>query len=203
MRDVRFLAVGLALSVVAAPALAQLSPGGMAGAPGVGAGAAPQPRVHTPDIAPPALPGAGNQAPLATGPKMQKPSSGNPTQDLFAAVNSGDYNSAQDAISRGADLNAQNPFGETPLDLSIALNRNTITFLLLQTRNELSAQGGGGPPPQSPALGKTAGSQPDNHKHNATAQSSVQVKSGPRININVGTGTPDPEAGFLGFEPKS
>jgi hypothetical protein len=140
---VLLLAGAPVLILAGAPAFAQMSmggsPGGGGGAPG-GANT-PEPVAPTHDIAPPALPGAGAPAPLATGPVVQKPSIADPTQALFAAVNNGDYNAAQDALSRGADLNAQNALGETPLDLSIALNRSTITFLLLATRNETGSTG--------------------------------------------------------------
>ena len=105
----------------------------------------PQPRERVPDIAPPALPGA-MQAPVATGPVVHKAQTGDPTTALFAAVNSGDYNAAQDAISRGANLYAQNQLGETPLDLSVSLNRSSITFLLLATRNETGGDVASAPP---------------------------------------------------------
>ena len=94
--------------------------------------AAAQQRV--PDIAPAGVPGAVS-APLATGPRLRK-NIGDPTTALFNAIDKNDYSAAQDAVSRGADLNAQNPLGETPLDLSVALNRSAITFMLLAARNE-------------------------------------------------------------------
>ena len=87
------------------------------------------------------------QAPVATGPVVHKAQTGDPTTALFAAVNSGDYNAAQDAISRGANLYAQNQLGETPLDLSVSLNRSSITFLLLATRNETGGDVASAPAP--------------------------------------------------------
>ncbi len=178
---------GLFLLCAASPAAAQLSG---AGSPG-GAPAAVAPRV--PDIAPPALPGAGI-APLATGPVMRKPSSGDPTQELFSAVNSGDYGAAQDALSRGANLSATNDLGETPLDLSIALNHSQITFLLLATRNET----GGDSAEAAAAMPVSAMPvvEPTRHHFHPVAMSAAPV-------MRNDPGTPDPSAGFLGFGPKS
>jgi hypothetical protein len=57
-----------------------------------------------------------------------------PTEALFDAINRGDMLSARDAVNRGADINGRNVLGMTPLDLSIDLGRNEITFLLLSLR---------------------------------------------------------------------
>ncbi|MBB5373724.1 ankyrin repeat domain-containing protein [Acidocella aromatica] len=174
----------------------------------MGGGGAPQPQARTPDIAPPAVPGAGAGAPLATGPKMQQPASGDPTAALFTAINKGDYSGAQDALGRGADLNAKNQFGETPLDLSISLNRNTITFLLLQTRNEMGGMSGpvgptwtlGNPAPAPVHKGKTKEANPAPAPH-AVAPKPVPHHAAPAAIGNKGT--PNPQAGFLGFDPKN
>jgi hypothetical protein len=201
--------LGLALTAAAVPAMAQLAsgPGGLGSTPG--AGPTPTPQARTPDIAPPALPGAGGLTPMATGPVMQKPPAGDPTANLFAAINKGDAGAAQMAISSGANLSAQNQFGETPLDLSIALNRTNITFLLLQTRNELDEQGVGPEPVGAPWM-------LDNNATPGAGKSKTHAKSGtvpvsapaipapsPRIAVQAGNGTPDPQAGFLGFGPKN
>ncbi|HTQ71914.1 MAG TPA: ankyrin repeat domain-containing protein [Acidocella sp.] len=212
------LALGLALSAAVAPAYAQLPPGTMGsgmGMGGVGGAPAPQPKARTPDIAPTGLPGIGGMAPPATGPQLQKPAGGDPTQELFTAINKNDYASAQDAISRGADLTAKNQFGESPLDLSIALNRNNITFMLLGTRNELAAQGTGGAVgapwtlnnTPSAKTGKTKSGNTKSGKHEtarAMMPASAPAKPAPYKALPAGgTGTPDPQAGFLGFGPKS
>jgi hypothetical protein len=178
-----------ALLWAAAPAQAQLSAGG--------AGQAPQPRQDTPDLAPPALPGAAGTPGLAAAPAAAKAKTGDPTTDLFAAVNNNDYGAAQDAVSRGADINAQNALGETPLDLSIALNNNSITFMLLSARNE----GGGSSAPPAPV----AAGQPVSHSGKPKPVA-VKLVTAPRnIAPAVGNnpGTPDPAAGFLGFGPAS
>ena len=199
------LALGLVFGALVMPAHAQ-SMTGMPGDGMGGAGGGPtklQPKLQAPDLAPSGLPGVGNGAPLATGQNLKKTSSGDPTQELFNAINSNDYASAQDAVSRGADLQATDQFGETPLDLSIALNRNDITFLLLGTRNELAAQGmGTGTVMGAPwTLDNTAKPAKTGKRHSSSPV--VPVKVVPKISIPAGeTGTPDPQAGFLGFGPK-
>jgi len=198
----RLLALGLAFTVAAAPAMAQMS-GGQIGGVTPGGGQAPAPQARTPDIAPQALPGAAPM-PAMTGPVMQKPATGDPTVALFTAITKGDDTGAQNALGRGADLNAQNQFGETPLDLSIALNRTSITFLLLQTRNELAAQGASGEPMGAPwDLNSNNTPLVPAPKHHAT-HSTVAVSATPRsAPVPVNNGTPNAEAGFLGFGPKN
>jgi len=175
-----------------APALAQMD---QPGATGMNSGAgAPQPRAAAPDIAPPALPGAGESPGLATAPVLQKPAIADPTTALFAAVNSGDYNAAQDAVSRGADPDAQNALGETPLELSIALNRNSITFMLLSARNE----GGGSSDTPAPPIPAT----PTGTTHQVyKATPARMVTPPPPMDAVPGNnpGVPDQQAGFLGF----
>ncbi len=187
--------LGVMFALGAAPAFAQMS--GMGG----GAGAdAPKLQPVVPDIAPPALPGAGN-TPLATAPTMQKPQTGDPTTQLFSAINSGDYSSAQDALSRGANLYARNGLDETPLELAIALNRTTITFLLLQTRNET---GGDlvGPGPAAEAMAGTAQGAPGKPQMMQRADTASGFHEAAPV-MGDNPGTPDPQAGFLGFGPKS
>ena len=206
------LALALALGAAAPPAFAQLAGGTGEQGSGMGMGdlaGAPklQAKPATPDIAPAGLPGVGSIAPPASGPQLQKPASGDPSQELFTAINNNDYASAQDAISRGADLNAKDQFGETPLDLSIALNRNNITFLLLGTRNELATQGLGGTMGAPWTLNNTpiSGTKPAGYRSvRAVVPAEAQTRSTPHSAIQASsTGTPDPQAGFLGFGPKS
>jgi hypothetical protein len=157
-----------------------------------------QPQGGTPDIAPAGLPGA-SPPQISTAPNVQKPQTGDPTVQLFTAINNADYNSAQDAISRGADMNAQNSLGETPLDLSIALNRNNITFMLLSARNE----GGGGDDSTTttPVVAQTAPAAKSTHAGPAR-QVSVPRPAHNAIPVND-PGTPNTAAGFLGFGPKN
>ncbi len=205
MKPALSLALSLALAAAATPAMAQLANGeagsGM-GMGGVGGAPAPQVKSRAPDIAPAGLPGIGSIAPPATGPQIQKPESGDPTQELFTAINANDYSSAQDAISRGADITAKDQFGETPLDLSIALNRNNITFLLLGTRNELASQGLSGTIGAPWTLDKTQAGKPASHKAHAVVPAAASPA--PRPTLAPGnTGTPNPQAGFLGFGAKN
>ena len=81
---------------------------------------------------PPALPGAASTGSPA--PANHAPVDMQPTDALFDAINRGDIATARDAISRGADLHGQNILGMTPLELSIDLGRNDISFLLLSMR---------------------------------------------------------------------
>ncbi len=184
------------------PALAQSSSDASGNPGGLHNPTALQPRPIPPDILPPAIPGLAAPQP-AIGPVVRKPITGDPTTALFAAVNNGDYNLAQDAVSRGADLNAQNDLGETALDLSIALNRNSITFMLLSARNE-----SGGPPPPGGATTVAAvplgrGTAPVHKSHTLRARMTAPLRHQPTAGAAAGNavGTPDPSAGFLGFAP--
>lgn len=150
-----------------------------------------QPQSLPPENLPPALPGFGSQAPSPV-PGVSKPQTGDPTAQLFSAINSNDYNSAQDAISRGADLNAQNALGETPIDLSVALNRNSITFMLLSARNVAGDD-------DSTSGGQMSGTP----TAPATNTPAVPIKliespNQPTVPGN-NPGVPNPSAGFLGF----
>lgn len=195
------LALGLVLALAAAPAMAQLAGGGLGNAIG---GKAPTPQPHTPDLAPPALPGAAAPS-VATGPVLARPATGDPTAELFAAITKGDDAAAQNALGRGADLTARNQFGETPLDLAIALNRTSITFLLLQTRNELAAQSANAEPLGAPWLLNEPTPAPSRQKAAASYHPPAhKPPPAPTPAPPAGnSGTPDPSAGFLGFGPKN
>ena len=54
-----------------------------------------------------------------------------PNDQLFDAIDRGDTRAARDAIARGAELGATNAVGQTPIDESVSLGRNEITFLLV------------------------------------------------------------------------
>ncbi|MDE8342590.1 MAG: ankyrin repeat domain-containing protein [Acidocella sp.] len=192
-----FIVAGLSVS----PAMAQMIPS----ATGLtGGGAAPQPRAETPDIAPPALPGADVTGGIATAPKIKKANSGDPTVDLFAAINKGDYAAAQDAIGRGADLTAHDALGETPLDLSIALNQNNITFLILATQQE------GGSSPSGPPMSVTSTApakpvvKPKAHPVQVRVET-APLAAAPKPAAPVygsDTGQPNVSVGYLGFGQK-
>ncbi|WP_298285718.1 ankyrin repeat domain-containing protein [Acidocella sp.] len=161
-------------------------------------GGAPQPQPQQMDKAPPALPGI--TTPTPTVQTTHTANLGDPTQALFAAVNSGDYAAAQDALSRGADLTAQNQFGETPLDLAIALNRTNISFLILETRNELAAQGGTTGPVGKPwTLSKTTAQPAPAHTRALAPHARPALKAAAAPASNAGQA--NQPAGFLGFDP--
>ncbi len=187
--------LALALST---PAFAQSMPGTNQTGAG-GDGPTIQPRPVTPDIAPPALPGAGAAPGLATAPQVAHTISGDPTTALFDAINKNDYNAAQDALSRGADLTAQNPLGETPLELSIDLNHNSITFMILAARNETGQNSGPlatGEPTINPA---PAAAPPTSHKARAVPAAMETPPASTRPEYGTNGGTPNPSAGFMGF----
>ena len=70
-----------------------------------------------------------------------------PNDMLFDAINRGDAGDAREALARGADLGAHNVLGMTPVDLSVDLSRNDITFLLLSLRGASRADAPRPPPP--------------------------------------------------------
>ncbi len=181
------LIAGLALPI---SAQAQLSPGGDLSAPKAA------PENDTPLPLPAAIPGAGDQR-LQTTQSVAKQQSGDPTTELFTAINAGDYSSAQDAISRGADLNGQNALGETPIDLSVALNRNSITFMLLAARNDAGDDSTDDSASAAPAAGVATPhhAQPEQKSHAMP----VKLMESPGALPGNDPGTPNSSAGFLGF----
>lgn len=202
------LAFGVTLTVVlSSTAWAQLG-GGPLGTTGNITGrrnAAPD----KPEIpAPSAIPGAKAIAPAA--PLTRPLGDMQPTDALFDAINRGDIATARDALNRGADLNAVNVLGMTPLELSVDLGRNDISFLLLSMRGEDSGRGSRAASHDFPAAnpaGKTAQitkrSNPARTASAAQSAKSAQLAAKPvatpKLFANDG-GTPLPRAGFLGFE---
>ncbi|WP_428491577.1 ankyrin repeat domain-containing protein [Rhodopila sp.] len=200
------LALGLTLGVIRpSAAWAQLGSGPV-GTTGH-AGQLPNRPQKPPEPAPEAMPGSRAKEPAA--PATRPAGDMQPTDALFDAINRGDIASARDALNRGADLNGVNVLGMTPMELSVDLGRNDISFLLLSMRGEDSSRG-------SRAVG--LGAQPANLSDN-TAKASpgkkVPVKlvqtggiipakpvATPKLFANDG-GTPVPSAGFLGFGSRS
>jgi hypothetical protein len=160
-----------------------------------------------PEPPPDALPGAAPRADRVA--PVQGAPIANPTEALFDAINRGDIASARDAIDRGADLDGPGILGMTPIDLSIDLARNDITFLLLSLR-----AGDGRParhPPsqeaQATAGGKSAAGHPATPAPTKTAvRPPATPAKGPVPTTPVAatvvagdSGAPNPTAGFLGF----
>lgn len=146
---------------------------------------------------PPALPGATGTAPA---PLTRVPTDMEPNEALFDAINRGDIATARDAISRGADLRAHNILGMTPLELSVDLGRNDISFMLLsmraaddtrpaQPKRATAAREDGKPPVRQAKKAPTRTPAPAA----ASAQQTARLFSGDG-------GTPNPDAGFLGFD---
>ena len=162
---------------------------------------------------PPALPGAESNRPVV--PATRPPTDMEPTDALFDAINRGDIAAARDALNRGADLNGVNILGMTPLELSVDLGHNDISFLLLSMRGEDGSQGsravGHDAPPPAP-FGKSAkGGKPAGTKVAANKARTAQAANSiippkpiatPKLFANDG-GTPLPNAGFLGFDSRA
>ncbi len=144
---------------------------------------------------PPALPGA--RTPDTEPAPMDRPAGDmRPNEALFDAVNRGDILAARDAIGRGADLNATNELGLTPVELSVDLGRNDITFLLLSMRG---ASGGAAPPVAEtgkPAAPVRTAARPVARTTSVVAR--PVAPPAPRQYADS-PGTPVPQAGFLGF----
>lgn len=156
---------------------------------------------------PPGLPGA------ATGRDRVSPADHpatdmRPNDALFDSINRGDITGARDALSRGADFNARNVLGMTPLDQSIDLGRNDITFLLLSLR-------GSAPRPESPAQANAGGKGAKPPRRETAANPAPGIRSLNTRQVSQQTsprpvaaaqqpspgdnGTPNPQSGFLGF----
>lgn len=160
-------------------------------------------------LAPPeAIPGAAARAPAA--PATKPVGDLQPNDALFDAINRGDIASARDALNRGADLDATNVLGMTPMELSVDLSRNDITFLLLSMRGEDSDRGSRALGRDNQPSGKTvlSGKPAGPHKPvptrtaATTAPAAARPVATPRRFANDG-GTPLPSAGFLGFGSRS
>jgi hypothetical protein len=190
----------LLTGLAAAPAGAQ-SLGGPMVPEGVG-----QPRPAA--ALPPALPGlAGrNRTPIPAEPGSENLA---PNEALFDAINRGDMAAAREAAARGADMNARNVLGLTPLDSAVDQGRNDIAFFLL------SARGGGSLPADMPAAAAAGtplttpplrgGRAPArNAAREAPAREAVRSpaasRTAPATRDGSDGGSPQPSQGFLGFD---
>ena len=139
-----------------------------------------------------------------------------PNDALFDAITRGDINSAQDAINRGADFNARNVLGLTPLDESIDLGRNNITFLLLSLRPSSDSAANTSAPakpitsappkltnalsaPQPGTLAPRIAATPAATETSAAAGSTNSAPPAPQLPASGNAGAPNPKSGFLGF----
>ena len=221
----RFIAIGLYLGglggsvfiVLAAPTPAQAQfiggAGGAGGAPTGIEGAAnrnlkggQQAGGKTETAPPPVLPGT--KAAVEPAAPTEATTSMTPTEALFDAVNRGDLAAARDAVNRGADLAGRNMLGLTPLDLSVDLGRNDISFMLLSQRgDDGSARGTAESGGARKGVDFTAGAAahgPARPKATAVAirEPAEDAPAAPRLYSGNG-GSPIPAAGFLGFDSRS
>ncbi len=125
-----------------------------------------------------------------------------PTDSLFDAITRGDMAGARDALNRGADINAHDVLGLTPLDLSVDLSRNDITFLLLSLRGSQPSATA----PTRPATVARTNARPALAPKVAALQQTItrtapkaMVAAAPERPAIGDPGTPNPQAGFLGF----
>jgi hypothetical protein len=186
----------LCLAALPLPAAAQL----IAGPGMIGGGKPPPPKpVAKP---PPALPGAQPDSDRVT-PVEKSAMDLPPTEALFDAINRGDITAARDAISRGADLNGRNVLGMSPMELSVDLGRNNISFLLLSLRGPDSTSRGTktAAAPSPPPAKKSARHQQRAERRSAGPVREAAAAAPKTAPLFAGDGgTPIPSAGFLGFD---
>ena len=206
-----------ALAVLAAtPALAQVSdPANTPGAPSTRAQ-----RQAPREKAPPALPGARAEPDTIAPPSRNAPDLP-PTEALFDSINRGDLAMAKDAINRGADIHGKNVLGLSPLELSVDLGRNQISFLLLSLRGNAGYTTSRGPVPAAgtpPSPGgetraeRLAAQRAERQERLEAARTERASRTAaaadtapppaaqtPRL-FSGGGGAPIPQAGFLGFD---
>jgi hypothetical protein len=214
MRLTISLPCALLLGIAATPALtstaqAQFMAGGPPGAGNIATGQRQQANTPSkPALAEPsAVPGARARSPIA--PATRSAAEMAPTDALFDAINRGDIAAARDAVSRGADLGGVNVLGMNPLELSVDLGRNDISFMLLSMRGEDSGRGARAVSNSDASSAKASAAPlreataPSSHRAAAAhaarpARVAVVKPAGPKLFANDG-GTPQPNAGFLGF----
>lgn len=179
----------LGLLAGAIPAQAQ-----RVGNSGAGANSAGPPKA----AAPPALPGTKTDT-VTPAAAEKLPSEMNPTDALFDGINRGDLASVKDAVTRGAELDAHNILGLSPLELSIDLGHHSISFLLLSLRDS------GGGSRSGPAAGtKTAKAakpvRPEPARKAITGPAPSAYPTAKQFARDGGA--PVPDRGFLGFGPR-
>lgn len=180
------------LNLMSARAHAQMSMGA-GGAGGAGGGGAPEEEKKAPPP-PSAIPGAVAGTVV---PATKNAGDLDPNAALFDAIDRGDIGSAREALGRGADLNARNVLGQRPIDLSIDLSRNDITFLLLSMRSQNGDQA---PAADSSGDDTAAADLPPSKSAQVAATTPVRAKTAEFASTSrASAGTPQPSAGFLGF----
>nr|WP_294511283.1 hypothetical protein [uncultured Rhodopila sp.] len=199
------LGFGITLGVVSVSAALAQMPASGPGVSSIGKRTATQGAAEKPpEAAPDVLPGARARAPAA--PASRPTADMPPTEALFDAINRGDIGSARDALTRGADLDGVNVLGMTPMELSVDLGRNDISFLLLSMRGEDAGRGSRAmahkTPDATPSKKLAREAKPKPGIARGPAPVAVKPIATPKLFANDG-GTPLPSAGFLGFDPHS
>jgi hypothetical protein len=197
----------IAACLAAVPAAAQ-GTGGFGGNGLQKPGSKPSATKDTSTAPPDAVPGA-KARPDSVTPASKGSTDLPPTEALFDAVNRGDIVSARDAISRGADLDSTNLLGLTPIELSVDLGRNDISFLLLSLRGASSGARSAQPPQQAATAANTAvqtAAERRAARRGIAAAASVTrtapppTGQTPTVYAGNSGGAPVPAAGFLGFD---
>jgi hypothetical protein len=193
--------------LMAHPAMAQSSnpaaldvpgPGPVSSKPATGGPRAP---------APPALPGA-RAEPNAVAPAARSAADLPPNEALFDAINRGDLATAKDAVARGADLNAKNVLGLSPIELAVDLGRNQLSFYLMSLRGGQSSSrppiaaqiaAASKPPTRAERVAAERAARAEKSRQSSTvADATPPGPPTPRLFSGNG-GQPNPQAGFLGF----
>lgn len=177
-------------------------PGGMPGSSGE-----KKERIVPPDAVPGAKARTDSVTPLKGGTTDLAP-----TEALFDAINRGDILTARDAINRGADLDSTNLLGLTPIELSVDLGRNDISFLLLSLRGasgsgQASRQPGPAPAPvamtqaekRAAAKAMRVDAAASKMASSGVREATPSAARAPALFAGNG-GTPIASAGFLGFD---
>ena len=184
------MAAGVMLAPPASAQYSNTSPGGTGGlTPGRNAQRPEPPR----PAAPAALPGLQRNTVVA--PLAKPPSEMAPTEALFDAVNRNDLGAARDATTRGADLNARNMLGLTALELAVDLGQTDIAFYLLS----LWDAGPATRTTHGPGAQTTAGNKPAPTAQRTRPTPTRTVSAPQQRSVVTDSGTPVPNAGFLGF----
>ena len=205
------LAALLATGLVANGAFAQVATPGLGGAGGGGGGApggaGPAGSNASDKEAPalaPALPGAVSTTDQVA-PASKPAAEMSPNDALFDAIERGDLAGVRDALSRGAQLNAHDVLGETPLELAVDLGWHAIAFTLLSMRGAASGDDNA----QNGVADISVLSRSESKMAALTRLPDAAPRGGHAAPGGAGaiateiafTGTPDPGAGFLGFAP--
>jgi len=201
----RRLLIPVFLAALYAPVvLAQQNPG-MIQTPGAKPGQPSRGGKGPRETPPPALPGS-RAEPTAVIPPERVATDMPPTEALFDSINRGDLAGTRDAVSRGADLQGTNVLGLTPLELSVDLGRNEISFLLLSLRGgsgysaARTAEAAPAPKPPSRAERQAAAQAERTRRPQVAARPAANAAPlAPRLFASNG-GAPIPQAGFLGFD---